>query len=136
MKARIPKHREFVIDLENTAEEKREECWEKLEAILEDYKKEGKSVYTPTFIEDNEDKVKALQQEYGFAYTIELKEKKPPHQGAFLYPPRREGTLPSLNREIKSPAAPPRANPGRLCPPKGRILKMDTIYLKNPPRKV
>ena len=47
MKARIPKHREFVIDLENTAEEKREECWEKLEAILEDYKKEGKSVYTP-----------------------------------------------------------------------------------------
>ena len=29
MKARIPKHREFVIDLENTAEEKREECWEK-----------------------------------------------------------------------------------------------------------
>ena len=69
MKARIPKHREFVIDLENTAEEKREECWEKLEAILE----EGKSVYTPTFIEDNEDKVKALQQEYGFAYTIELK---------------------------------------------------------------
>ena len=39
MKARIPKHREFVIDLENTAEEK----------------------------------VKALQQEYGFAYTIELK---------------------------------------------------------------
>ena len=41
MKARIPKHREFVN--------------------------------TPTFIEDNEDKVKALQQEYGFAYTIELK---------------------------------------------------------------
>ena len=36
MKARIPKHREFVIDLENPAEEKREECWEKLEAILED----------------------------------------------------------------------------------------------------
>ena len=52
---------------------KARECWEKLEAILEDYKKEGKSVYTPTFIEDNEDKVKALQQEYGFAYTIELK---------------------------------------------------------------
>ena len=77
MKARIPKHREFVIDLENTAEEKREECWEKLEAILEDYKKEGKSVYTPTFIEDNEDKVKALQQEYGFAYTIELNKAQP-----------------------------------------------------------
>ena len=69
MKARIPKHREFVINLETTAEERREECW----AILEDYKKEGKSVYTPSFIEDNEEKVKALQAEYGFEYTIELK---------------------------------------------------------------
>ena len=73
MKARIPKHREFVIYLETTAEERREECWAKLEAILEDYKKEGKSVYTPSFIEDNEEKVKALQAEYGFEYTIELK---------------------------------------------------------------
>lgn len=73
MKARIPKHREFVINLETTAEERREECWAKLEAILEDYKKEGKSVYTSSFIEDNEEKVKALQAEYGFEYTIELK---------------------------------------------------------------
>ena len=38
-----------------------------------DYEKEGKSVYTPSFIEDNEDKVKALQNEYNFTYTIELK---------------------------------------------------------------
>ena len=59
MKASIPKHREFVINLETTAEERREECWAKLEAILEDYKKEGKSVYTPSFIEANEEKVKA-----------------------------------------------------------------------------
>ena len=73
MKARIPKHREFVINLETTAEERREECWAKLEAILEDYKKERKSVNTPSFIEDNEEKVKALQAEYGFEYTIELK---------------------------------------------------------------
>ena len=73
MKARIPKHREHVSNLETTAEERREECWAKLEAILEDYKKEGKSVYTPSFIEDNEEKVKALQAEYGFEYTIELK---------------------------------------------------------------
>ena len=73
MKARIPKHREFVINLETTAEERREECWAKLEAILEDYKKEGKSGYTPSFIEDNEEKVKALQAEYGFEYTLELK---------------------------------------------------------------
>ena len=43
----------------------------------EDYQKKkikrGQSVYTPSFIEDNEDKVKALQAEYGFEYTIELK---------------------------------------------------------------
>ena len=39
--------------------------------IMEAYKKEGKSVYTPTFIEDNEDKVKALQEQYEFTYTIE-----------------------------------------------------------------
>ena len=32
-----------------------------------------RQVYTPSFIEDNEDKVKALQAEYGFEYTIELK---------------------------------------------------------------
>ena len=73
MKAIIPKHREFVINLQTTAEERREECWAKLEAILYEYKKEGKSVYTPSFIEDNEEKVKALQAEYGFEYTIELK---------------------------------------------------------------
>ena len=48
------------------------EAWQKLNQILEDYKKEGKSVYTPTFIEDCEDKVKALQAEYGFTYTVEL----------------------------------------------------------------
>ena len=72
MKARIPKHREFVINLETTAEERREECWAKLEAILEDYKKEGKSVYTPSFIEDNEEKVKALQADSDFARNMFL----------------------------------------------------------------
>ena len=44
---------------------------EKLQEIMDDYKKEGKSVYTKTFIEDNEEKVKALQAEYEFTYTIE-----------------------------------------------------------------
>ena len=74
MKARIPKHREFLISFpEDMDQARQDEAWGKLNQILEDYKKEGKSVYTPTFIEDNEDKVKALQQEYGFAYTIELK---------------------------------------------------------------
>ena len=72
MKARIPKHREFVINLDENVEPKAAECWEKLQKILDDYQKEGKSVYTPTFIEDNEDKVKALQKEYNFTYTIEL----------------------------------------------------------------
>ena len=73
MKARIPKHREFMIELNEQEEPRHQECWEKLLQILEDYKKQGKSIYTPTFIEDNEDKVKQLQQEYKFTYTIEWK---------------------------------------------------------------
>ncbi len=72
MKARIPKHREFIINLADDYE-KKDECWAKLMQIMDDYKKQGKSVYTPTFIEDNEDKVKALQAEYEFTYTIEEK---------------------------------------------------------------
>ena len=70
MKARIPKHREFVIDIPE-GYEKADECWEKLQQIMTEYKKQGKSVYTPTFIEDNEDKVKSLQEQYNFTYTIE-----------------------------------------------------------------
>ena len=38
-----------------------------------EYKKQGKSVYTKTFIEDNEDKVKALQEIYEFTYKKEKK---------------------------------------------------------------
>lgn len=72
MKARIPKHREFVINLAEEYE-KKDECWEKLRQIVRDYQKEGKSVFTPTFIEDNEAKVRALQEEYEFTYTIEEK---------------------------------------------------------------
>ncbi len=52
---------------------RQDEAWGKLNQILEDYKKEGKSVYTPTFIEDCQDKVDALKAEYGFDYTIELR---------------------------------------------------------------
>ena len=44
-----------------------------MQQIMNDYKKQGKSVYTESFIEDNEEKVKALQQEYDFTYTIELR---------------------------------------------------------------
>lgn len=72
MKARIPKHREFIIKFAD-GYDKQDECWAKLMEIMDAYKKEGKSVYTPSFIEDNEDKVKALQQEYEFTYTIEEK---------------------------------------------------------------
>ena len=71
MKARIPKHREFIISIDENKEPRHEECWTKLNQIVKDYQKEGKSIYTPTFIEDNEDKVKALQQEHTFTYTIE-----------------------------------------------------------------
>lgn len=72
MKARIPKHREFVISIDENYE-KADECWAKLMEIMDEYKKQGKSVYTPTFIGDNEDKVKALQEQYEFTYTIEEK---------------------------------------------------------------
>ena len=70
MIARITKHRELLFRLADDYE-KKDECWAKLQEIMKAYQKEGKSVYTPTFIEDNEEKVKALQQEYEFTYTIE-----------------------------------------------------------------
>ena len=73
MKARIPKHREFIISIDEKEEPRHQECWEKLNQIVKDYQKQGKSVYTETFIEDNEEKVKALQQEYKFSYTVELR---------------------------------------------------------------
>ena len=74
MKARIPKHREFLISFpEDMDQARQDEAWGKLNQILEDYKKEGKSVYTPTFIEDCQDKVDALKAEYDFDYTIELR---------------------------------------------------------------
>ena len=71
MKARIPKHREFIISIDEKEEPRHQECWEKLNQIVKDYQKQGKSVYTETFIEDNEEKFKELQKEYKFSYTIE-----------------------------------------------------------------
>ena len=65
MKARIPKHREFIIDFPKDMDQaKADEGWAKLTH-------NGQSVYAPTFIEDCEPAVKALQEEYGFNYTIE-----------------------------------------------------------------
>ncbi len=69
MKVRIPKHREFLIKFEDNYD-KEKEAWAELEKIVKDYSVDGKSVYTPTFIEDNEDKVKALQEKYEFTYEI------------------------------------------------------------------
>ena len=61
MKARIPKHREFIINFPDSIDN------------AKDYKKahNGASVYAPTFIEDCEPEVKKLQEEYGFEYTVE-----------------------------------------------------------------
>ena len=70
MKARIPMHREFVIKFAD-GYEKQDEAWAALNKVLDAYKKQGKSVYTPTFIEDNEAAVKALQEEFTFTYTVE-----------------------------------------------------------------
>lgn len=74
MKARIPMHREFIISFPETVSQEMEaEGWEKLQAIVEDYKKShnGGSIYEPTFIEDCEPAVKALQETYKFEYTVE-----------------------------------------------------------------
>ena len=74
MKARIPKHREFVIDFPKEVDEaKAAEGWDKLNEIVEEYKKShnGQSVYAPTFIEDCEPAVKKKKKTYGFTYTVQ-----------------------------------------------------------------
>ena len=56
MKARIPKHREFIINFPDSIDNaKANEGWAKLQQIVEDYKKDhnGASVYAPSFIEDS-----------------------------------------------------------------------------------
>ncbi len=69
MKVRLPKHREFLIKMEPDYPFEAE-AWEELNNIVKEYSVDGKSIYTPTFIEDNEDKVKALQEKYEFTYEI------------------------------------------------------------------
>ena len=69
MKVRLPKHREFLIKFENDYPYEKE-AWKELEQIVKDYSVDGKSVYSPTFIEDNEGKVKALQEKYELTYEI------------------------------------------------------------------
>lgn len=73
MKVRIPAHREFIISIDEKEEPQHAACWDKLNQIVKDYQKDGKSIFTSTFIEDNEEKVKALQEEYKFTYTVEEK---------------------------------------------------------------
>ena len=68
MKARIPKHREFIIDFPQSMDQaKADEGWAKLNKKAHN----GQSVYSATFIEDCEPAVKKLQEEYGFNYTIQ-----------------------------------------------------------------
>ena len=69
MKVILPKHREFLIKFEDGSAPEAE-AWEALNQIVKDYSVDGKSVYSETFIEDNEDKVKALQEKYEFTYEI------------------------------------------------------------------
>lgn len=69
MKVRIPPHREFLIKFAE-GYEKQDEAWAELNKIVEEYSVDGKSIRTPSFIEDNEDKVKALQEKYEFTYEI------------------------------------------------------------------
>ena len=69
MKVILPKHREFLIRFEYGYPQEAED-WEALNQIVKDYSVDGKSVYSETFIEDNEDKVKALQEKYDFTYEI------------------------------------------------------------------
>lgn len=75
MKARIPKHREFLIQFPQGYDQAKEnEAWTKLNQIVEDYKKahNGQSVYAATFIEDCEPAVKELQKDYEFTYTVDF----------------------------------------------------------------
>jgi len=69
MKVRLPKHREFLIKFED-GYDKADEAWDELNQIVKYYSVDGRSIYTETFIEDNEDKVKALQEKYEFTYEI------------------------------------------------------------------
>ena len=69
MKVILPKHREILIKFEDGYPQEAE-AWEALNQIVKYYSVDGKSVYSETFIEDNEDKVKALQEKYEFTYEI------------------------------------------------------------------
>ncbi|PWM46489.1 MAG: methylenetetrahydrofolate dehydrogenase [Clostridiales bacterium] len=72
MKVKLPEHREFIIEMDEN-DPKYDECWDELQQIMKEYQKTGGSVYTPSFIEDNEDKVKVLKEKYGFNYKIEMR---------------------------------------------------------------
>lgn len=69
MKVRLPKHKEFLIKFED-GYDKSDEAWDELNKIVKDYTDAGKSMYDESFIADNEDKVKALQEKYEFEYEI------------------------------------------------------------------
>ena len=65
MKARIPQHREFIINFPDSVDQaKASEGWNKLTQIVEDYKKahNGASVYAPTFLEQADPDRRGLQE--------------------------------------------------------------------------
>ena len=68
MKARIPKHREFIINFPDSIDNaKANEGWAKLQQIVEDYKKAHTALpSTPHLHRGLRARVKKLQEEYGF----------------------------------------------------------------------
>ncbi len=73
MKARIPKHREFIITSLTASTRTRPMRAGHGSRSLRTARSitNGASVYAPTFIEGSRNEVKKLQEEYGFEYTVE-----------------------------------------------------------------
>ena len=92
MKARIPKHREFIINFpDSIPEAKANEGWAKLQQIVDDYtntvinedcrkrmqyhlSRIQDGSFAKEFMDDQAagaPKFKKLQEEYGFEYTVE-----------------------------------------------------------------
>ena len=69
MKARIPQHREFIINFPDSVDQaKASEGWNKLPQIVEDSKQahNGAPVYDPTFIDARATAATKIQAESGF----------------------------------------------------------------------
>ena len=79
MKARIPSHREFIINFPDSVDNaKANEGWAKLQQIVEDYKKahNGASVYAPTFIAVSYTHLRAHETDSYLVCRLLLEKKK------------------------------------------------------------